>query len=426
MATERVGVYRKYYGPVPKDKFGHSLPKSEWPRKRPHSWAVRWFDFDGKRYSRSFKTRKEAQRFAEQKQKDIRGGKPSPQPKIDLAAYRREHKELMDGNLAPKSLRQHLASLDLLIELVGKKKSLHKIRVRDIERFRAIRLQCGVSPSTANKDVKTLRSIFNLAILRGYLEKGTNPCVGIPMLRIGAKQLRYMKPDDFRAVYSQAPNALWRALLMTFYTAGLRLREAMNLTWHDIDFESDLLCVSRRTTSGLVQAWTPKDHELRTIPLPEQTVRLLTAWQSVAPEGCPYVFMEHGRWEYYRQSLESDDWRSGQDLMNNALRRFKTLCRRAGVGPNSIHDMRRSCITNWAKHLPIHVVKQLAGHSDIRTTQRYYLSVQPEDVVRAKAVQAAIVGKIPRGDLTEPKVTHSRQKRLFPGRQGKRHRFLTL
>lgn len=29
------------------------------------------------------------------------------------------------------------------------------------------------------------------------------------------------------------------------------------------------------------------------IPLPEQTVSLLTAWQSVAPEGCPYVLMEH-------------------------------------------------------------------------------------------------------------------------------------
>jgi hypothetical protein len=82
--------------------------------------------------------------------------------------------------------------------------------------------------------------------------------------------------------------------------------------------------------------------------------------------------------------------------------------------------MRRSCITNWAKHLPIHVVKQLAGHSDIRTTQRYYLSVQPEDVVRAKAVQASIVGKIPNDDLTAPKVTHSRQKRAFPGQPSKK------
>jgi len=113
-------------------------------------------------------------------------------------------------------------------------------------------------------------------------------------------------------------------------------------------------------------------------------------------------------------------------LTNNALRRFQTLCRRGGVGPYTIHDMRRSCITNWAKHLPIHVVKQLAGHSDIRTTQRYYLSVQPEDVNRAQAIQAEIVGEIPRGDLTDPKVTHSRHKRVFPDRQGCRPKSLTL
>ena len=126
MATERVGVYRKYYGPIPKDKSGRPLPKSEWPKKRPHSWAVRWFDFEGKRYSRSFKTRKEAQRFAEQKQEEVRGGKVTPRPRITLTEFRKEHRELMQGNAAPKSLRQHLNSLDLLIKLVGKNKLLQK------------------------------------------------------------------------------------------------------------------------------------------------------------------------------------------------------------------------------------------------------------------------------------------------------------
>ena len=75
MATEKVGVYRKYHGPVPKDNSGNPLPKSEWPRKRPFSWAVRWFGSDGKRYSRSFKSRKEADQFAESTQAAMRVGK---------------------------------------------------------------------------------------------------------------------------------------------------------------------------------------------------------------------------------------------------------------------------------------------------------------------------------------------------------------
>ena len=108
---------------------------------------------------------------------------------------------------------------------------------------------------------------------------------------------------------------------------------------------------------------------------------------------------------------------AAQDLVNNVLRRFKTICRRAGVGPYTIHDLRRSCITNWARHLPIHVVQQLAGHSDINTTRQFYLSVQPDDVSKAQAVQERLL-RIPADDLTDPKLTHSAPKRAFPGRQG--------
>ena len=128
--------------------------------------------------------------------------------------------------------------------------------------------------------------------------------------------------------------------------------------------------------------------------------------------------MEHGRWDYYRQRVGQIKWRTEQSLVNNVLRRFKTLCRRAKVGSYTIHDLRRSCITNWARRLPIHVVQKLAGHSDIRTTQKFYLSVQDEDIRKAQNVQAELLGKILENDLTDPKLTHSAQKRAFPGRKG--------
>ena len=173
--------------------------------------------------------------------------------------------------------------------------------------------------------------------------------------------------------------------------------------------------MTRRTAEGLVQAWTPKDHEKRLIPLPHQATSLLATWQAVAAEGCPYVFMEQERWDYYRQMAMDGKWRAGQDLVNNLLRRFQTLCQRAGVGPYTLHDLRRSCITNWAKRLPIHVVQQLAGHSDIQTTERFYLSVQPTDVAEAQALQAELLECIPKADLTDPKLTHFDRKRAFPG-----------
>jgi integrase len=291
---------------------------------------------------------------------------------------------------------------------------MHTISVRDIERFRASRLQTGIAAATANKDITILKRLFNLAILRGYMPKATNPCVGLPKLKVCAVHKDIIRPEVFAGIYSSSPGAFWRAFLVTLYTSGIRLREATNLTWSDIDFQSYRLHISRKKAAGLVQAWTPKDHEMRLLPLPDQTVDLLTAWRSVAPQGCPYVFMEQARWDYYLRKVGKGRWRIGQDLVNNLLRRFKTICQAAGTGEYTLHDMRRSCITNWASQLPIHVVQQLAGHSDIRTTQKYYLLVQPQDLQKARAIQASLLGPVPKDDIDHPIVTYSRRKRRFP------------
>ena len=95
MATKKVGIYRKYHGPVSTDKSGQSMPKDEWPRRRSFRWAVRWFGEDGRRYSKSFKTRKEAERYAEERQSDVRQDRADPSPTISLRDYHEEHRELM-------------------------------------------------------------------------------------------------------------------------------------------------------------------------------------------------------------------------------------------------------------------------------------------------------------------------------------------
>ena len=417
MATSKVGIYRKYHGPVPTDTSGQPVPESEWPKKRMFRWAVRWFGADGTRYSKSFPSRKEAERFAESKQQEVRDGRADPPPKVTLKEFHAEHLKLMKGNLARGTYRMHAETLKMLAENVGWDFPMYRVTARDIEKLRAKRLETGIAPATANRELRTLKRVFNLAIMRQYLRPDGNPCVGLPMLKVGRKKVPYISPEQFQAIYGKAANTLWQSLLITVYTAGLRLREALNLTWADIDFAGGWLHVARKNASGYVQAWTPKDHELRLIPLPKQALDLLATWQTVAPEGCPYVFMEPGRWQYYMQCVDDDSWGENADLTNNVLRRFKTLCRQAGVGSFVIHDLRRSCITNWVKRLPIQVVKELAGHSDIETTWRYYLAIQESDFSLAKQVQAEIIGSIPHEHLTDPKLTHSAQKRMFPGRQ---------
>gem|GEM_PF-438755 len=416
MAIEKVGIYRKYHGKFPKDKHDKPLPKELWPKKRSFSWSVRWFGSDGKRYSKSFKTRKEAEYYAELKQSDVRSGKPDLPKKITLKYFYDEHKELMERNLAKSTLRLHLEVMSELAKRVGWNCELKRVKSTDIERVRASRLKMGIAPATSNKEFRALKRVFNLAISRGYIGEGCNPCQSIKQIKVAPKKPNYCSPEEFSKIYNQATDTFWKAILATAYTSGLRLQELLNLTWADIDFQDSQVHITRKNEGHWVQQWQPKDCEMRIIPLPEQTINLLTAWQSVAPEECPYVFMEHEHWEFYRNKLSAGTWRSGQSLSNNVLRRFKTLCKRAKVEIYSVHDLRRSCITNWAKSLPVHVVQLLAGHSDIRTTQTYYLSVQEEDIKKAQKVQSKMVGKIPEADLTDPKVTHFRKIRAFPGK----------
>ena len=99
MATEKVGVYRKYHGAVPVDKSGNSVPKSEWPRMRSHSWVVRWFGSDGKRFSTSFGSRKEAEKYAEKKQAEIRNGKGDRPDAATLGEFAKMYMSLR-GDLA--------------------------------------------------------------------------------------------------------------------------------------------------------------------------------------------------------------------------------------------------------------------------------------------------------------------------------------
>jgi integrase len=87
------------------------------------------------------------------------------------------------------------------------------------------------------------------------------------------------------------------------------------------------------------------------------------------------------------KSREKDKkWNPGCDVINNLGRNFEVIRNRSGIARCTPHDLRRSAITNWAKHLPIQVVQQFVGHSDISTTRKYYLAIRPEDIASANQV----------------------------------------
>ena len=54
-----------------------------------------------------------------------------------------------------------------------------------------------------------------------------------------------------------------------------------------------------------------------------------------------------------------------------------------------LHDLRKTCLTRWAQVLPMHVLKQFAGHSSITTTANHYLATTNADAIAARAATVA-------------------------------------
>jgi integrase len=249
-----------------------------------------------------------------------------------------------------------------------------------------------------------IKRIFNLAIEpRGYLIAGNNPFAKISQRKIAPIQPRYVPIEKFQKVVKVSQRLSRKTLLTLAYTSGGRRDELLNLTWADVDFEAQNVRFVPKQASDNLLTWEPKDHENRVIPIPEQTIQLLVDLQAVTTEKSPYVFVSGDRMAHILSRNSKGTWKDGYELINNLTRDLKVLCRKAGVGSFTLHDLRRSCITNWARVLPIHVVQKLAGHSDIKTTQLYYLAVREDDSQKAREVQS----KVLRNDLTDPKLTHS-------------------
>ncbi|MBN2138448.1 MAG: site-specific integrase [Sedimentisphaerales bacterium] len=383
MAVEKVGIYRKWLGPVP-ERNGKPIPRSEWPKKRRHRWIVRWCGTNNKKYGKVFHTRKEAERHALELQARVNLGRADRPRKVTIHEFIVEHEEVMKGQVAYATLRDHVRALRFFEKFIGSKFLLSKTKPRHAEAFIAHRLSTVPSVATVNKDIRTLKRIFNLAIEpRGYLAEGQNPFAKIKERKITESEIRYVTVEEYHRLGEVAENIWWRALFSLAYGSGLRHNEILHLTWADIDFENQRIKVSAKKDAEDILEWEPKNRRNRIVPMSDESSQLLVNIQAEAPEGHPYVLVSPERLERIKERRKIGEWNPRSAVVNNLTRDFNVIRRRANVAECTLHDFRRSAITNWAQRSPIQVVQTLAGHSNIATTRKYYLAVRPEDFAAA-------------------------------------------
>lgn len=237
-----------------------------------------------------------------------------------------------------KSYRRDLTSAKaLLAKFRGVK--LGAITPLMIEQYKAERSGDGLTNSSINRELALLKHAFNQASRWG-LYHGANPMKGVTMLRENPPRLRYLTPDEFKRLHDAAPAHLQPILLMLVST-GLRLGEALGLTWEAVDLENGMLHVADS------KAGRPRD-----VPLPSQ-LRAVLADIKGRSQG-PAVFTYRGK------SLS--DVRSG----------FARACRSAGIENFRLHDLRHT-FASWQAMAgtPIRTLQELLGHRTITMTMRY-------------------------------------------------------
>ena len=390
MAVEKVGIY--------------------YEKQRIKPWLVRWYGENNargkpRRYSKSFKRKRDAFAFQSDKQAELNSGAQRDDIKITLEDLCNNFLESRKHSLRKASLDRYELTISQLKDYFDPACQIRRIRRQDAEMFVATRKIIHpdhkrkpkeLSAGARNRYLSCAHSIFTAAANWEYIKK--NPFSGIPETKSVPKAWHFITPNEFKAILLTTSELRVQALYGVMYGVGLRYGEAINLLWNgrDIDFERSRINIEKRSATQSIPPFLVKDYEKRSIPMPQWVQAILVKLHTEAPEGCPFAFVTPQRlprlrkkWQKLLKSGNSSKWENHM-VTNNVLRNFRAACCRAGIKVDTsltLHCLRKSYAQNLADNgTPISTLKSLMGHSDIQTTSKFYL--QSTDANEQRACQA--------------------------------------
>lgn len=227
------------------------------------------------------------------------------------------------------------------------KKALEAIGTEDIERYKAAKLQAGLSPKTVNNHLAVLGKCLKCASEWNRIQVTPR----IRLLRVPPQKFDHLDPTESDKLVSGFIDPHWRAMALCAARTGLRMGELLGLRWEDIDFERRQLSVRRSIVRGITAS--PKSNKARHIPLTDD---LLDVLADLRPK-TGYAFQQS----------------NGEAMTRGmAWRAIQTACKRSGTRLIGWHVLRHSFASQLAsKGVSIQVIQTLLGHSDMKMTMRY-------------------------------------------------------
>lgn len=206
-----------------------------------------------------------------------------------------------------------------------------------------------VAPASVNKEVATLKRIFNLAIREDLAEK--NPCWKVEKLPENNTRTRILSQDEYQRLLAELPQN-GRDVVVTAYFTGMRAGEILNLTWDRVNLDEQYIQLEAEDT---------KTKKARRIYLHEEVAAILNRLNKVRHLRHNFVFTYEGR------------------PQKSVRRCFTSACRRAGIENFHFHDLRHTFNTMMRKAgVPQSVIMHITGHKTSAMFERYN-TVDEED-----------------------------------------------
>jgi len=224
----------------------------------------------------------------------------------------------------------------------------------EFEKYRNARVKAGIRPGTLNREFTTFKSIFSRAVEWGYLDD--SPLRHMKMLPTEKSKPRFLSREDIARIMEVA-KGLERDIFLLLLLTGMRKGEVIALRWEDVDLVENQITIT---------AAIAKSRKSRVIPLRPELIDILK--RQAKKKSLVFPAPEGG--QYHERSMS---------------RIIYLLYKKAGIKGHDVHSIRHT-FGSWAamSGVDLLTVKELMGHSDIRTTMIY--SHLQDDHIR-KAVE---------------------------------------
>ena len=126
--------------------------------------------------------------------------------------------------------------------------TLGKLNLTDIDQLTIKKLikklkQDGYGYETQNKVKVVLIDIFNKALINEYVRK--NPAKGISVKRDEKKEVKVLSEEEQILFFDCAKGTFYNNLFVVAVSTGMRIGELAALRWSDIDWETNVIKVTR-------------------------------------------------------------------------------------------------------------------------------------------------------------------------------------